>query len=271
LKRFLYLFGLLWLMLAAVVLTACFAGCHAAPPAFTPSASIIGTPERVRTLEQAHANLAIQVDAFGTWLNNLPGNAVDLDVLRGKFEPIRMGFDAETLAIKPLAPAVAADVKHTQAVEKKNADLEAADPVKFWLNLVGALLVAAGVAVIVMSFLPWTLWAAPFRGIAISAVIVGFVLLTLVRFMHQIELAIIITGSVALAAAIAWAIWYAYQHRATLLDAKSLIAANQLAIATGALNLKAAAPIFNSAQTAGAKKLVDDVKKSPPPTPPAPG
>lgn len=227
-------YPLLWLAAWALILAGALvllAGCGhpslVAPP-IQPPASKIATPERARDVSQTLTAVAPKLATIKTSIDSLtPENVATVKpVLLEQFAGVMQDFSNLTVKggkVDLLTASVANDVTERNklamqisTLEKRITVLEAADPVKGWFEIIGGALTALGMAVVVMSFLPWTLWAAPFRGIAISACIVGFTLLTLATFLRLTEIVIGITLGVGFIVGIGWLAFYVWQNRKSL-------------------------------------------------------
>jgi hypothetical protein len=128
----------------------------------------------------------------------------------------------ELTSVTTAAPAVIAQSQHDEktitTLQSENQKLRTADPARTWLTRLGILLTAAGLAMLALALfefknlLDWSL----------ITLITGAAMVTLARFLAQIELAIALTAALAL---IALATRYAIKYRT---DLEKLIAATRV-------------------------------------------
>lgn len=103
-----------------------------------------------------------------------------------------------------------ADAREVQKQTQKVAELEKADPVKTWLNLIGIGSIVLGGAMLIASIFVHALFALPWvRSVGAGTVVFGFLLVTIAHFLTPIYL---IVGGTVLAAAVGGGFWL-WTHR----------------------------------------------------------
>lgn len=187
------------LLVVGLLISCSFMACGASAKSFQVDApaSDQGPPELVRRAVQQHHDLGTSIDAFSEWLNNVPGTSVvNIELVKANFKPIPIAFNAETDALKPLAPAVAKERAKLITTEKERDELKADDPIRFWLQTVG--LIAFFVGAIGLGIYFFTRfkpsWLLDFSTVA---VFVGSLAFTFVWFIGPIRIVLICTVGVA--------------------------------------------------------------------------
>lgn len=223
------------LIIAAVAIAWAFSGCGGRiepAPSAAPSASKITTTELARTVTAKATEITPKLATVAKTVDTLtPENVASVKpVLRQQVQFVMQDFSDLVTKHGKLELSIASDVKEKNQLiaqitlrDARIQELETADPVKFWFQLIGGILVGGCSILIVLSFTPWGSWAAPFRTLIGLGLASGFVLLTLAYFLRITIIVIGITAGVGFLAGAALLIAYAWRNRKSLLIATTLV------------------------------------------------
>ena len=243
-----------------ILLSILMFGCHHAAPVNTPPANLIATPERVRTVQTAITTTAKPHVFQLTKAIELmtPENlAVTKPQAQQDVKDLSDDIDLIEKDVAAITVSVAADTKKTQQLEKQIATLT--DPeratIRHWGELgilIGTLIVgvyfAAGFIPYVGPFIQKGGKAVLFTGCFLVGL--GFVLITLARFLATVELVIGGALACALIAAIAWLAYYVWSHHGSITGLTNLAGGKAVVLAAASPNL--ASPL-NGPANGGAK------------------